>query len=815
MTFNVLAKRISLVALLSGSFLAVVYACGWHPNESDFLSFMRPEIVQSPKTEHLAFDPSAQFYWRSMQESGPEKAGSDQSQNLQMWQNYIGKGVPLEDIEYVVYALPYEKLQDGHRALEQNKKWVVPELWRNNQMLLWLMQKKNRETLRYLLLAKKAEPLSTKDYNPWNPTPVDSELVKICLNESIEGFAKTKIPFLKARYAFQIIKNSFYGEQYGQCLDYFVNYAMPVEGMDAYLDKRMYAYRAGASYKQGKKAEAAYQFAMLFDKTQDVDLAYQHSLGFIWSERETPLQEVLAYCGNNLHERSVVHALYGMRQTEPFQTKYMEACFQNDANNNMLDVLLLREINKAELAYLDMRANIERGYYVYDGWTGGPLFGLNEEIKQSDLFKKNGVPQPLHSLSAYVDRIAKTEKVANPALWKMSAGYLAYMCEEYKTAKYWYMEAARSNPSETIQDQLKVLNLLYTLRESNSLPMAQEPKILDGLEQVERMATTNNNYLSIFRNVLRSELPAYFVRKNDTLRMLYAYHRFENTYDDIEQSNNQRQKHFSEYSFTNTGTWMNKYFSQQQLDDMVVMQHNNGNPLDRWLMKGNKYNERLVRELKGVKYFREFDYEKALAILEGQQDLPTVPDIFHMYVNDYQEIPVDDMEQQYTTAEVLQQLIALKKKAPSDPFSAYRYACILYSLSYHGRCHKAWNFYRDYTDVTPYYFSNADGMYTAFEKQYFYADEAYTWFRKAYEKSNDPYVKQNALWMMAKCEQKRCPLEPGNPYWNNEDANLYLAWNINQNPWLAQFHKNYKNTPFYQKVYEECAYLQMFAKRNK
>lgn len=815
MKFNKFLKRSSVFALAFSAMAIVAYACGWHPNESDFLSFMRPEIVQSPKTAHLAFDPSAQFYWSSMQESGAVQEGNDKTQNVQSWQNYIGKGVPTEDIEFVIYAFPFDELQVGYRALEQNKKWIIPELWRNNQMLLWLTQKKNREALRYLVLAKKAEPLSTKDYDPWNPTPIDTELVKICLNESIDGFTKTKTPFFKARYAFQIIKNAFYGEQYGQCLDHFVNYAMPVEGLDVYLDKRMYAYRAGALYKQGKKAEAAYCFAMLFDKTQDVNLAYQHSLGFVWSEKETPLQEVLAYCGNNKHERSVVYALYGMRQTEPFQTQYLDSCFQYDANNELLDVLLLREINKAELAYLQMRADIERGYYVYDGWTGGPLFGLNEEIKQSDLFKKNGVPQPLQSLSSYVDRMAKSEKVANPALWKMSAGYLAYMCEDedYTNAQYWYKQAARSNPSEAIQNQLKVLNLLYTLRDANALPMAQETKILEGLEQVEALSKSNAMYLPVFRNVLRSELPAYFLRKNDTLRMMLSYHRFENSnsYKEPDANNNQIIKHFSDYSFSNSGHWMNHYFSQEQLDAVVTMQHNNSNPLDRWLLKGNEYNQRIVNELKGVKYFRAFEYEKALSILKGQQDLPTVPDIFHMYVNDYQDIGENQMEQEYTTAEVLQQLIDLKKKAPTDPFSAYRYASVLYSLSYHGRCHYAWNFHRDYTDTNPYYYDKENGNYTPFDMQFFYADEAYTWFRKAYTGSKDPIVKQNALWMMAKCEQKRCPLEQGNPYWNDADADSYVKWNVNQNVWLAQFHKQFKGTAFYNKVFEECAYLQLFA----
>ena len=814
MTFNVLAKRISLVTLLSGSFLAVVYACGWYPDESDFLSFMSPSVVNQPKTEHLNFEPSYEFYWSAMSDKLEAQAGLLVDSNVYEWQQYMSNGnVPVSDIQDVIYKMPLATLLEVQANMTMKKKSPLPDSLANNNMLIWLSQKKNRAALDYVVFAKKSEELSNLDYNPWEPVKIATTLAEQTMAAAMKEFGSSKEPFLKSRYAFQAMKAAFYGALYNNCIDLWDSHAKQVQGQCPSLDHRMLSYRAGAMYRSGRKAEAAYWFSKMFDESNNFNDSYGHSLGFIWSKNETPVEQVIPFC-KTAHERSVVFALAGMREVEPFRVNDIEKVYAEEPMNPMLDVLLLREINKAELAYLDMRANIERGYYVYDGWTGGPLFGLNEEAKQSDLFKKNGVPQPLQAFSAYVNRMAKTEKVANPALWKMSAGYLAYMCENYTDAKYWYMQTARSNPSKPIQDQLAVLNLLYELRQSGIPAIVQESRLLAGLEQVEQLASTNAAYKNVFRGVLRSELPAYFVRKNDTLRMMLSYHRFENTYNEPSETTNQAAKHFSDFSFSNSGTWMNKYFSQEQLDAVVVMQHNNSNALDRWLLKGNEYNERIVRELKGVKYFRGFDYEKALSILKGQNDLPVVPDIFHMYVNDYQAIPVDDLEQQYTTAEVLEQLIALKKKAPSDAYSAYRYASILYSLSYHGRCHKVWNFYRDYTDVTPYYFSKEEGMYTPFEMQYFYADEAYTWFRKAFEKSNDPIIKQNALWMMAKCEQKRCPLEAGNPYWNDNDANNYVAWNLNQNTWLALFYKNYKGTPFYNKVFEECAYLQLFAAKH-
>ncbi|MBU3676762.1 MAG: hypothetical protein FGM54_06245, partial [Chitinophagaceae bacterium] len=94
MIFSKLLKRTSVLVLSLSGMMMVAYACGWYPDESNFLSFMRPELYNKPKTEHLAFDPSMQFYWRSYENAQAYEAKpTSQVSNLFGWMEQVGNGV--------------------------------------------------------------------------------------------------------------------------------------------------------------------------------------------------------------------------------------------------------------------------------------------------------------------------------------------------------------------------------------------------------------------------------------------------------------------------------------------------------------------------------------------------------------------------------------------------------------------------------------------------------------------------------------------------------------------------------------------------
>ena len=117
----------------------VVYACGWYPDESDFLSFMPPSVVSHPKTEHLRYTPSYQFYWSSMTDAQEENARQFTDSNEYEWKKYIGNDIPLDDINEMVSKVPAMAFDDLYAALNRKKKWEVPDYLDSNRMLTWLM----------------------------------------------------------------------------------------------------------------------------------------------------------------------------------------------------------------------------------------------------------------------------------------------------------------------------------------------------------------------------------------------------------------------------------------------------------------------------------------------------------------------------------------------------------------------------------------------------------------------------------------------------------------------------------------------------
>jgi hypothetical protein len=107
--------------------------------------------------------------------------------------------------------------------------------------------------------------------------------------------------------------------------------------------------------------------------------------------------------------------------------------------------------------------------------------------------------------------------------------------------------------------------------------------------------------------------------------------------------------------------------------------------------------------------------------------------------------------------------------------------------------------------------------YTPFEKQFYYADEAYEMFQRVLKESTNKELKEKSLWMLAKCQQKRCSAtRPEYLGWyddESQESKDYINWNVNSNQYLAEFYKLQKGTAFYDEVYQECSYLRLFAKK--
>ncbi len=819
MNFNKLLTRISLIFLLTASLYLISYSCGWTEDECDsYVSFVNPNITDVKNASHFYYTPSMMFYDCEIDTSNYTNKPTDS--NNEEWKQYTGEQVETNDIDFFINNSSLDTLRQFYDLIEKNKTAEFSNSFLQNSFTKWFKQSKDLEALGYILYAKQCEKLSSADNSEWQVPTSDSVLANKLIKNGKQLYAASKKKFIKERYAFQLIKSAFYGGKYKDVLTYTNDYYEPVKGEIGSIDERIVGYRAGALFRSHNEVESAYLFSKLFDESNQYDMAYSNSLGFVWSYNETRLNKILALCKNN-HEKATVYALTAMRNDKSFSMESLQSVYKEEPFNKYLDIILLREINKIEHDYMDEKFQFERGYYIYDAWMGNSSMVASEEQAKEWFDTESKTKASLEKLTSYVEGVIAERNVKTISLWLSAAAYLHMIQQDYATCEKLLNEATQQNPTSKVASQIRMLKLINTIQKQTVLNAEIESQLAGELTWFENYANQNHIYQKNFRNLLKTVLPIKYQSSKDSIKMMLCYHRYENAPNyawwQEEQTEENKVEHFSEMYYQNSGYLMDHYFTQKQLDELIAYKDKSKSSFDQWLLKENNYSTSIINELKAVKYFRTFDYVNARQAIASNQNQPNVPNLFVAHIRDYQYGYEEDTLQTYTMSQVLDTMISFKKKSFVDLKSAFDYACALYSLSYHGKCHSAWTFNRSSSEIDPYFYSPISTP-TAFEKQYFYVEEATDLFDRVYKESSNEEMKQKALWMLAKCKQKKC----GNKrpeylgwYGNDDDeSKSYVSWNVNNNNYLALFHQTYQKTPFYDEVYQECSYLRLFAKKN-
>jgi hypothetical protein len=807
-----LFRRLSVFILLSLLGYAVAWACGFTEDECDsYVSFALPQAAPVQKVEALYYTPESQFYscWVSEE---PDTAAANERE----WAQYAGlspqEAGTLGDISTFIEDVSTDTLKLFYTALEKK----TPDAARyvsGNALAQWFRQQRDLEALGYILYARQCQAVSAAARDAWDVPVVDSVLCKRLLKNGRQLYAAAKKPFIRERYALQLIKTAFYAGRYKELEELYKTHYLPVQGELSSVDVRITGYRSGAWYRSGRKAEAAYAFAQLFDRTDDPSQAYSHTLGFVWSWAEERRTEVLRLCKND-HEKATVLALAAMRSLAVGDTAALQAVYALEPSHPFLEPILIRELNKIEEDYLHMRLEMERGFGIYNSYYAEPGVPLDREMTEEWIIRHTGTGAQLQAMANYLQARAAEGKMRQPALWLGAAAYLHQMRGDYVLADVLLREARAMPGSNETRAQLQILQLTSNIMQANKVTPATEAQWLEDLQWLESFTRVNKPWHKAYRNILRAVLPMAYARSGDSVRMVQVYRKYEQEpqylWDNGEETV-EAPRHFRNLYFSGSGQLMDRYFTQQQLEAMIRFNTGASTSYERWLLKGNWHTEAIIRELMAVKHFRALNFEAARKVLQPGAEQVLVPDPFVAHIRDLQEGYFEDTLRSLSLEQLLDTLQVLQQTALVNLQSAFDYGCALYSLSYHGKCHGAWTFFREYSAVEPYYESAG---YNAFEREYFQAARARTLFEGVANQSTDTRLKQRALWMLAKCEQKRCGLQrPDFLGWGGQEDLDYVHWNVTKNPALQRFHREAAGTPFYDSVFQECSYLRLFAAR--
>lgn len=194
-SYKRLLQIISTLFLLFFPWMST-WSCG-PDNYSDDFRFVlfRPELAGVPELADLRYN----IHMSVLKDSDPQQ--KDYQRNCSEWQRQLGGTV--SDIFNIQYGMEPDEFLYAYR----HNKWADIK---DNSFLHALLLPANKAFLDYMAFAKEVEFSQFGDYDPWQTGKPETTRMEALFEQGEQAFAKTTHPFLKERYAFQLVKLMYY-----------------------------------------------------------------------------------------------------------------------------------------------------------------------------------------------------------------------------------------------------------------------------------------------------------------------------------------------------------------------------------------------------------------------------------------------------------------------------------------------------------------------------------------------------------------------------------------------------------------------------
>ncbi len=782
----------------------LVQACGGGEDPYDFYpSFFDNRAVGAPAYTPFQYAPYETFYGAYTYGDDTDFVeGPVPDANLLEWKEYTD-GVATEDLDSFIYTYSYDDLSTLYYHLEKGGPLTLSAAVKNNGLTRWFMQRKDLEALGYLMHAKKCEPLATAEvYESWEtPPPPDTSGAARLIRAGQQLHAAAKKPAIRQRYAYQILRTAFYTERYRQVLELYNT--LGAENFNGEMWARCRGLRAGALAKTGRKTEAAYLYSTLFGahdgrKTSDF-LSYKFVDGF---ENKAA---VLKLCKTDA-ERATVYVLHGLRETGE-ALPLMEAAYSADPSAPGLQVLLAREIAKVEQYVLRDRLVSERGVaargWYYDNYA---IYDAKESAAKRRAYEPYAA-----RLARFARTLSGADAGGRRGYYTIAEAYLTLLDGDAAKAGDLLKAAPTAGLSAREADLRRVMQALVLVRGAGRMNADVESELLPHLQWLEGRGETDARLAKSYRDFMSTVLSTAYLKDRDTVKAVYALSRGNMAYDEATG----RSGYGPDLDFQDLSGSLLESMSGARLGAVkAYAADKKKSPYDRWLTGGTvTYSTDVLLELEGTKLLREHRFADAEAVLARcsgkilQRHL--LPDPFIAYTEDQQERLSSDSGTMYNKREFARRMADLQKA--SGAMSRMEYATGLYSMTYYGKAHRAFDYFRSTSDDYAYYTSNGYRSLPAPLREYYGAYAAEEAFKKAAAAATDPDAKARALWMAGKCWQKRCPEPTGREVYNRTRDEYYI--HSLRNPYFADLAASAAGTEFWADAKTRCAYLRDYVNK--
>ncbi len=808
--------KLSIIALISitlfGAGIKIVLACADIGTPYDnYVSFFQNNITAAPQYKPFYYIDFLTFYdnWYTTEDIPEDDVLQDA--NIDEWYHYCKKAAKRADIDSFMNTFSAKDVI----GLLDNPSGLQAKV-RENSFCKFILTEKNKEVYRYLLFAKKCEPFNSTAEFYWDEktqsnltAEKDSVTQTQLIDEGVRMNAATTNDFLKWRYAYQAIRMAFYMHDCGKTLQLYEQMLHNKTARNV-MYPRCIELKAGALYHIGKKKEAAYLYSKAFDLNDNLKgSAYQ---SFLWATDSIKMAALQPMCKNN-HEKAVLVVMDGLyeKSGEGFEgLKLMQKAYALDPGVKGLDIIMTREINKAEQRYFQKKEFIER-----DLDKGSCFYSYYSDIYERDKKDwekvKSKYTAYLDELNLFAQKMAPGPKTTDKAFWLLASSYIYFIRDNFGECKKYLELAGKEKMNQHEHDVHDVINILCIVHKGEKLTPETETELLPSLKWVEKREYQSKRFKKAYKDLLATILTDKYMDQKDTVRALFC----------LARANRNDMGGFSvSGDFTDIPGGLLENMSLDRFREVeAFVNKNDKSDFEKWLTLKNQYPLATLKELEGTKFIREMKFENAIAALSSvpKRDLQSrLPDFLIGHLQDTQDWNASDSANTYTKLEFAKKMLALEKKLEQDPRNAraaYQYANGLYSMSYYGKACHAFAYYRSTYDEYGYFASPARNKLPGFKKEFYSVSKALTYYLQASNNSSDREFKARCLFMAAKCWQKSCPVRGAHDRFSSYNNDDYY-FNSLRNPYFSKLLKGYKNTSFYTDAFTSCSYLRDYARFN-
>ncbi|MEZ0130236.1 hypothetical protein AB9T88_10925 [Flavobacterium sp. LBUM151] len=563
----------SLLLVLS---FQVSFACGWSVSaESSRLVLFKAQREGFFKLTPFYY--SADYYY-----STNTVSGVDQEMNCLEWQKKLGNQINEKDVHTILYETDAEQFENAFESKSLKK------VFEKNTFIEALLLPKNKAFLNYILFAKTLEYNSNADvkWESWGKVGYNSEEHKLADVEDFEKKIKTaKDAFLKQRYAFLILRYSFYAQDKQEVIRLYDTYFD--ENKNTILEPWALYYKALCIDDFPMQN---YLLSKVFASCEEKSFAVlQH---YNWKLTA----ETLALAQND-EERSVILSIESLRNPAP-DLKTIQEVYKLTPNSLFLSFLIGREINKLEdWIFTAQYSNNGSPAVVFEGtdWYGDYANAREENFKKDILY--------LRELEYFLIAVREQTSGEQKEYITAAIAQLCFMDDEIDLGKkYNNMISDKANVS--IQMQKNIQLALVSLKQDDLKSEKFQNQLFKYFDSVENLIETDNglfkNLYSLYR-IASGEFSKKGDRVTAGLLMMKSDLKNEGEYSG----------YYSTPYFYNYIGYFDQSATVEDVDKLIALQQKEDKtPFEKYICSGTiSPNIDYYKDLKGTIAFRNNDLE--------------------------------------------------------------------------------------------------------------------------------------------------------------------------------------------------------------